>query len=485
MDPGGTSARAARPTDDARGADRAAFRRSCSWLFLLVLAVYGLSPVVTNGDGYLYVPTAASIVHQGNLDLDEFSDAPIVDALDANGRYAGHRLNKFPWAVSVFAIPAVIAWDAGHLVGIGPGSLGAVQSNEIGPLAFGTAILVAAASALAIAVLANDRLGGSTRGRRRRAIAIAIVYAFGTSAWSTSSRGLWQHGPSVLLITIGLIAVGRLHTSNRNDEKGRVAYAVTAGASLAFAVAIRPTGIIPFLLIALWAAFQPRFPRSAFGIGVSAIAIPWFTVTWLSYGQPFQEYTSASRLAIHAAFPEALAANLISPARGLLVFSPIILLAIPGAVLAFRRRGMPDPLMWVSLFAVPAYWLTISAFGENWIGGNSYGPRFFTDALPFLVVLAIPAVDALASASPGVAKRLMVLALTAAALWGAFVHGEGAILRAAQCWNTDPTPIVQDTGRIWSWSDPPFLRGVHRLLDRSVHDALFEACPGLSDATGL
>ena len=38
------------------------------------------------------------------------------------------------------------------------------------------------------------------------AMLVALAFAFGTSAWSTASRSLWQHGPSMLLLGLALLA---------------------------------------------------------------------------------------------------------------------------------------------------------------------------------------------------------------------------------------------------------------------------------------
>ena len=35
-------------------------------------------------------------------------------------------------------------------------------------------------------------------------VVLALLFAFGTSAWSTASRALWQHGPDMLMLTTGL-----------------------------------------------------------------------------------------------------------------------------------------------------------------------------------------------------------------------------------------------------------------------------------------
>src|SRR5207253_9523971 len=44
------------------------------------------------------------------------------------------------------------------------------------------------------------------------ALGLAALFAFGTSALSVASRGLWQHGPSMLLLAIALYLFVRAGT---------------------------------------------------------------------------------------------------------------------------------------------------------------------------------------------------------------------------------------------------------------------------------
>lgn len=78
------------------------------------------------------------------------------------------------------------------------------------------------------------------------------------------------------------------------------------------------------------------------------------------------------------------------PARGLLWYSPALLLAGPGGVWFWRHaRG-------VLYFCLALSVLTIALYGKwyMWHGGYSWGPRFIVPLMPFLALLAGPAWDA-------------------------------------------------------------------------------------------
>jgi hypothetical protein len=87
-------------------------------------------------------------------------------------------------------------------------------------------------------------------------------------------------------------------------------------------------------------------------------------------------------------YTEHLAALLVSPYRGLLIYSPIIVAAVAGTWLI--PRGAPKILAWTAL-AVFAVSLLFFAAYHFWAGGHSWGPRFL--ASPH--VLLAPALAAL------------------------------------------------------------------------------------------
>ena len=68
-------------------------------------------------------------------------------------------------------------------------------------------------------------------------ILMALLFAFGTPAWSTYSRALYQHGPLALMLALTLYL---LTLSER--KPGLVSWTAIP---LAFGYFIRPTGVLP------------------------------------------------------------------------------------------------------------------------------------------------------------------------------------------------------------------------------------------------
>jgi hypothetical protein len=465
--------------DPARG-ERRYLRQSCAWVFIISFVVFALSPVITNYDSYSTLPTAISLVNRQSPYLTEYAKVPTIANSYTVSRVNGRLVTEYPWSDAVFFIPTVLLVDGAHVVG-GPSASKFVTRNDMGLLQMETASLVTALACAVLSWLAFERFGGALRRRRYLTILCGLAFAFGTSAWSIASRSLWQHGPSLLLLGLGLVGLNRLTKSGLSDrQRGRSA--ILIGASFAGALTIRPTNVIPLAVVAIALLIRFRTSFVRFIVGALAVIVPWVLLTYLIYGSLLQPYDAGDSRGLQHAFLEALAANLVSPARGILIFSPIVLAAIGGIVVA-RHRGRLDLLELVSIVVVPLQWVLVSVFGSEWWAGNTYGPRFMSESLPFIFVLSLPFVSWLLGPgdlfrsrwqSPGIR---LVLAATVLLLFASIaVNAEGGVLRSTTCWNTQPVNVDSDPGRVWSWSDPKFLTGFRSLSSGSIQHSVLSTC---------
>lgn len=442
-------------------------------LLVVVFAVYVSGPNVTNFDSYLAIPTAVSVVHSGDLDLDEFASDEV------NSHYGlltieGHHYDRYPWLVALFLVPAVVVSDALHALGVGPGGDGMVEQNEMALAQLVTASLITALAAVAVYLVAFEQLREWPLPRRRIALVVGLVFAFATPAWSTSSRAVWQHGPSMLALAISLLLAIRLGRS----APGRTA--ALLGATLAAAYAFRPSNAVPAGFLFVWVLACYRRQALAFLGGATAVAAPWVAVNVATYGEVLPPYYSASRLRLHSDYLEAVAANIFSPARGLLVFAPIVLLVVPAVVLRVREKRFVGLDLAVAA-AVVVHLFVVSAQKEGWWAGHAFGPRFFADVFPLLAYLAVPAVAALwnnfTATSRSWATTAKVALAGLALVWGVFVHAQAAYLRATNCWSTEPNNIDDHPERVWSLQEPQFLAGYRALAERGITEAVRGGCP--------
>jgi MFS family permease len=417
------------------------------FLFGLVFVGHSLSPTLQIADSRLMVPTAFSIAREGDLDLDELSPPWDLDFYDVV-RVEDRHLPYYPWGPAIFAVPLVVLGDATSVVDID-------ARPVTWPVELPTASAIVALATVLIYLMSLEMLADTT-GRRRQVIALvaALTFAFGTSAWSTASRGLWQHGPSVLFLSLSLLLAVR---SRRNPKLAR-----WLGASLGAAFVMRPTNAIALIVLGAWVAFRHRRQVIGFVATGIAVAIPFVAVNFANYHSWLPPAFLASRLAIGVA-PVGLLGTLVSPSRGLFVYSPVLLLAIVGMVVKVRRRQF-ESLDAAAIAVIVLHWLLIGLW-PAWHGGYSYGPRLFTDVLPFFIYLMLPALETLPSSFRGltIRKRLGFLTVTLLIATSVVTNAQGAIFNETTCWNVEPMNGEPFVERFWDWSDPQMLRGVRAL----------------------
>lgn len=458
-------------------------RRLLIWALLgsCVVVVFVLSPVRNAwGDTALTIPTTRSLLTTGDLSLSEFEGSPLLNHY-AIAIVDGKPVNFFPWTVSLFAIPAVLAKDLLYKIGFGESSYQAVMNaNTWGVENVAASLTVGLAVAVAGELIHARLRAHSPRRRLVWSILGASTFAFGTSAWSVASRSLWQHAPSLLLVVAALLVATHLGRSQGIDQRA-VMMASGLGALLALAYTARPTNAVGLFLFAVWVAWRSRRLLAAYVAGALTVLGVWATVNTVNGLGAVPSYSNTGRLSFHEHFVEALAGNLISPARGLFVFSPILLLSLVGIWDSVEHRS-EDRL---ELLAIPAFlglWVGISMF-PHWWGGHSFGPRLMTDTIPYLMVLAIPVIGRIDEMlckrkannrrvflSPGFGIVLVL------AGWSVFSHAQGAWMFEPACWNRVPEDIDLQPSRLWSWSDAQVTSGFRYIVGETPRTGQKSRC---------
>ena len=145
---------------------------------------------------------------------------------------------------------------------------------------------------------------------------------------------------------------------------------------------------------------------------------------------------------------------LISPSRGLLIFSPVFLFAAAGIYLWFREGRKWHPEIYGTCLLVAAVHLVVIARWRGWPGGYNYGPRLLTDVVPCLVILMIPALRLVDQ------SRGWRLAFASALLFSVTVQAIGVFFYPNGRWDALPQPLYQHRERVWDWEDNQILRTV-------------------------
>jgi hypothetical protein len=282
------------------------------------------------------------------------------------------------------------------------------------------------------------------------AAVVAVGFALGTGLWPTVSQTLWQHASAVWSATAAI------WLWTRKDGARGVALFAALGILLGWTLSAR-LQLLPMVGL-LVAGMLIRASRKERIACILALLVPIamcaaFNIRW--FGHPLgtlPRFEQASLL-IHAQrhtwqWPwSGIAGLLLSPSRGLIVFSPIVLV-----VLAARAAPRDRSILRWSAVAAAAQFLLYSCYSVWW-GGHTYGPRYVLDLLPALLPAAAIGMSRLAHAP------LQVRMIAGAALvWSMVTAATGAFCYPHDQWNTDPVSANRQHGRFWDVRDSQILR---------------------------
>lgn len=309
---------------------------------------------IGSGDTNAVESTAAALATRGTVVLQgvEVSD-PFTRAVE------GGRISIYP------ALPALLAAPFFFLFSL------FLDLNPSGIQVAGK-LTAALLSACATGLLAWFF---SRRASPLVALVAALVFALGTSVFSTS-QALWQHPAVILFLVMAIGALERMEGAR--DSLDKAAPAMVAALALSLAAAARPAAmpLCAALFLFLLQRTRPHGLRLVLIALVPASLVAIYNATF--FGAPWRFGPDLGGR-FGAAFPESTLGLLFSPARGLLVFTPIAAIALWGLVTEARRTSLARAL----LAAVFVHFAFICAWNE-WHGGESFGPRLLTDLLPAL-----------------------------------------------------------------------------------------------------
>jgi hypothetical protein len=230
-----------------------------------------------------------------------------------------------------------------------------------------------AASLLVAGAVALTYLTARRRLPRGLAVLVALGVGLGTGYWSSASQTLWQSETMLFGLSLAVLMLSF-----------DAALALTARPQMAAAVTVLLCGT----------AWRLKVRESAvvFGIVVAAVgALAATNARWFGHPLGALPLLSAVNADIHdtgrtfALTAAGYLGLLISPSRGLLVFSPVVLVALAGARAAVRR-GTSQVEFWC-LLAAALQFLLYGSYSVWW-GGHTFGPRYTIDLLPLLAPLA-------------------------------------------------------------------------------------------------
>lgn len=432
-------------------------------IFVSTLLIFWLSPVHQITDSHYSMLLSESLLKHQSFTLDNFNLPRLEPNVNTRDYYVmngniwqlelarGHIYYYFPPGSSILSVSYVaVANAAGVSAARSDGTYNPAGEERIET---GLAAILMALLAVVFYFTCRSVLPV------RWSVLITIAGALGTQVWSVASRGLWSHTWETFLAGI---VVYILLSSEMGKRKLN---GIVLASVLAWMYFVRPSASV---LVVAVSCYVFVYQREAF-LRYLVTGGFWFAgflvYSWSHFGKPLPSYYSATRLRFDL-FPIALAGNLVSPSRGLLVYVPVILFIVY-LLARYRETLVARRLVWLSLIIIGLHLVLTSSFANlwgDWWGGASYGPRYMTELVPWFMLLAILCVKAMTrwreqhpQRLPGkvfeTATAVLLLALSV------FINARGALSLDTWKWS-QPFTDKQLRAQLWDYRHPQFLAGL-------------------------
>jgi hypothetical protein len=215
----------------------------------------------------------------------------------------------------------------------------------------------------------------------------------------------------------------------------------TAGLLAGYAITTEYPNVIAAAILGVYAAWRLRRLALAYATGVVAGVLPLLAYDWWAFRSPWRYSRSAELLTLKANPARSGVGGLGAPSLhrirellfhhwiGLVVQSPVLVLAALGLVLLYRHGRRAEALVCAAMAV--AYVVYLSGFFDPF-GAGSPGPRYLVTMLPFLGLGLAP----LFARAPRVTAAV---ALVSIALMVLITSTDPLIMRKSR----DPGPLVR------------------------------------------
>lgn len=425
-------------------------------VFLVSLVTFWFSPIHQVTDSNYSMLLSQGLIEHRSFALDRYNIprlGPIYhDHTWKNGEIrqlelvGDHFYYYMPPGSSVLSAPYVALMNAVGISARNPDG----TYNSAGELKIETSLaaLLMAAAAMIFFTIARLMLP------IKWSVVISLGAALGTQLWSTSSRALWADTWGIFLLAI---VVYQLLAHEIGKRKLRPVLLATL---LSWMYFVRPTYAVMIVAVTVYLLWFHREFFLAYAITGAVWLAAFISYSWIHYHSVLPTYFRVNQRIGFAYFGAALAGNLVSPSRGLLVYVPVLVFV--GYLLVRYRALVEAPrLVFLSLLVITLFLIVISGF-DPWWAGASYGPRYTAPLVPWFVLLAIAGIHALVSSiesgrTPGGMKMLTLIAGSLLLVFSISINAIGAFSTEAWVtWNLHGD-IDHDPWKVWDLRYPQFL----------------------------
>lgn len=267
--------------------------------------------------------------------------------------------------------------------------------------------------------------------RREAALGLGLLYGLGTCVWAEPTMALWQQSPALLFVAAGAYFLTRVS----GDRKS----ASLCGFAFGLAALCRPTAGILLLAAGAYLLLKERKLVAAYvgGAAPPLLILAGYNAWYLGSPFRFGQVQAAEAVSASIGDPSSAWSNtsvilnfagvLVSPSRGLFVFTPIFLFSAWGAVEAWRSPRFPAARVFG---AAVAGFVLLAAAWFQWFGGSCFGYRVIVESSPLLMLLLAPVADRI------LACKGWRTAFALCAVWSLAVQTLGALAYDPLSWNS-------------------------------------------------
>lgn len=346
------------------------------WIFILfVMSLSYIFFVSSPIDGYKTsdplgtLLVSQSIIEHGTVKLDNFTKDRLDNFEWQTFQRDGHTFYSYPLGTSVFMIPFVAIANLTHMD---------MEKRDHEIILQGRlAALSAALALMLIYLLARCYFSPAI------SLFLTLILTFGSAISSTLANALWSMNLTVIFILWSLL----LLIKDKNGRKKLNPYLL--GFLLFSAFFCRPTTAIFILSVMIYLLIENRtvLAKSMLVFFPCLMAFLLFSLKVYHNVYPGNYNFSFSSDGYVNFNWVAFLGNLVSPSRGLLIFSPFLILSFVGIGIFFKKI-YKNKLFWAVFISFVLHLVLLSKW-KMWWGGGGFGNRLLTDSYPSLVFITI------------------------------------------------------------------------------------------------
>lgn len=215
--------------------------------------------------------------------------------------------------------------------------------------------------------------------------------------------------------------------------------------AMSYAVVCRLSMILPWAVLALYVGlvYRKKVIQYLLFSTPFAFLLAWYNLKF--FGAPWETGYGEEAMRWTGNMWEGFSGLLMSPGRGLFIYTPAFLLSILSFILMLRRWRTVEGKFYFTLSVIGITYVLLMSRWLYWWGGWTWGYRKLVDITPALVLLTIPAITTLGQYK----MRWMATFLIALSIG---INGlKGAAPTSEMTWRIWNATALHRPGPLWNW----------------------------------